>query len=103
MTNEDLQQALRELEERIDGMEIDLTPPEDAMSNFTVFENETGDRQMIVHFIDVEDYSVELPTNREEARTVFLTVIKEHQDHQNRTISHGDLRVLNFQPFYYYC
>jgi len=103
MTNEDLQQALRELEERIDGMEIDLTPPEDAMSNFTVFENETGDRQMIVHFIDVEDYSVELPTNREEARTVFLTVIKEHQDHQNRTISHGDLMVLNCQPCNYYC
>jgi|11_taG_2_1085331.scaffolds.fasta_scaffold01693_4 hypothetical protein len=103
MTNEDLQQALRELEERIDGMEIDLTPPEDAMSNFTVFENEAGDRQMIVHFIDVADYEVDLPKSREEARAVFLKVIKEHQNHQNRAITHGDLMVLNCQPCNYYC
>ena len=103
MTNEELQQALRELEERIFDMEIDLSPPEDAMSNFAVFESAAGDRQMIVHFIDVEDYSIELPTNREEARNVFLKVIKEHENHQNREIAHGDLMVLNCQPCNYYC
>lgn len=103
MTNEELQQALRELEERIEGMEIDLTPPEEEISNFTVFENEAGDRQMIVHFIKVEDYDLEKPTNREEARVAFLKIIKEHQGKQNRSISHGDLMVINCQPCNYYC
>lgn len=103
MTNEELQQALRELEERIEGMEIDLTPPEEEISNFTVFENEAGDRQMIVHFIKVEDYDLEKPKNREEARVAFLKIIKEHQGKQNRSISHGDLMVINCQPCNYYC
>ena len=76
MKDEELQQILRELEERIEGMEIDLTPPEESTSNFTVYENAAGDRQMIVHFVNVEDYSIELPTNKEEARSAFLKVIK---------------------------
>ena len=102
MTNEELQQALRELEERIEGVEIDLTPPEESESNFTVFENETGDRQMIVHFVDVSAYGLENPKNREEAHEVFLKVIKEHKDHQDKEISHGDLMVINANPCNYY-
>ena len=103
MKDEELQQILRELEERIEGMEIDLTPPEESTSNFTVYENAAGDRQMIVHFVDVKDYSIELPTNKEEARSAFLKVIKEHKEHQQRAIAHGDLMVLNCQPCNYYC
>jgi hypothetical protein len=102
MTSEELQQALRELEERIEGLEIDLTPPEESESNFTVFENETGDRQMIVHFVDVSAYSLENPKDRKEAHTVFLKVIKEHKDHQDKEISHGDLMVINANPCNYY-
>ena len=72
MNDEELQNALRELEERIEGIEIDLTPPDESVSNFAVFENDAGDRQMIVHFINVEDYSLEKPKSEQKLRLLFL-------------------------------
>jgi hypothetical protein len=57
---------------------------------------------MIVHFVDVSAYGLENPKDREEAHEVFLKVIKEHKDHQDKEISHGDLMVINANPCNYY-
>lgn len=103
MTEEEIESALDELRERIDGMEIDLTPPEESISTFSVFESDGAERQMIVHFIVAEQYGLSPPDSRSAAQQAFLKIIKEHKGNQNHSITHGDLMVLKGITCNYYC
>lgn len=98
-----LAQELDELRQKIERFEIDLTPPEEGLSSFTVFPKEGAERQMVVHFIVAEDYSISPPEKRSDAQSAFLKIIKEHRDHQNILITHGDLMVLRGVHCNYYC
>lgn len=103
MTDDEMMSALQELQERIEGMEINLTPPEADQSTFTVFEASGAERQMIVHFIVAEDYDLTPPNSRSQAQSSFLKVIEEHKENQNHSITHGDLMVLKGNTCNYYC
>jgi hypothetical protein len=103
MTEDEMVQALEELQERIEGMEISLEPPEESQSTFTVFESAGAERQMIVHFIAAEDYGLSPPNSRSQAQSSFLTVIEKHKENQNHSITHGDLMVLKGNTCNYYC
>lgn len=105
-TEEQLKERLILLEEAVENL-LKNKSEEGFEGILEVVEDESGQRQTIVHFIEVSEYSMSNPPSKEIAHACFEKIIETEWDplerKRDRLISHGDLIVIKGDPCLYYC